>query len=69
MTTLADTDSGTSEPDWAKLKELYQELDRLQKAKRFDKAAFSRLYDEMLKAADGDEEFLGGLIAEADPSW
>ena len=60
---------GLSEPDWDALKALYTELGELQQVGKFDKSAFLRLYDAMLEAADGDEEFLGGLLAVAEDSW
>lgn len=67
--TTMTTEHSVSEPDWDALKRLYTELGRLQQAGAFDKPAFLRLYDEMLEAADGDEEFLGGLLAVAEDSW
>lgn len=69
MKTERSASDGLSEPDWSALKALYTELGELQQAGKFDKPAFLRLYDAMLKAADGDEEFLGGLLAVAEDSW
>jgi hypothetical protein len=58
-------------PDFKRLQELSEEVDRLADAKKYDRPAFNRIREQARKAANGSE--LHGLTEFvylfADPDW
>ena len=58
-----------NEPDWDKLAAIGAEVEQLKTDGKWKKAEFDRLYAIGKKAANGHNEFLEGLVNEADPDW
>jgi hypothetical protein len=57
------------EPDWTRLRELGNEVTRLQDTGAFDRAAFDRMFAAARTAARGHSEFLEFVVNAADPAW
>jgi hypothetical protein len=57
------------EPDWSRLRELAAEVEKLQDAGCWDRAAFERMWRKGERAVHGHAEFLEALVNEADPGW
>lgn len=57
------------EPDYAALRAIYQEVQRLKKDRKWNREAYLKLLPRAKEASMGDGDALATLLREAKPDW